>query len=95
MYSFCNLRVLPGIMMEDRKRLLKHLDRERDRITEQFLDTVEDLLTLILTHKKKFLKQLNEMHEQHVVTISEQMKRCSMVQNQAAALLENLKVRVF
>jgi len=79
-------------MIEERLDFKRHLAEEKEEVTDQFLDLMEDLVTFLLSKQKQLLSQLNDMHELHLKAANDQIKRCKKIQNETSVCLKQLKV---
>jgi len=84
--------LIAGRMIKERDTFKEELTSDKDEVTDQFLDVMEDVITFLLAKQKKFMQQLNELHEKHIHHIDGQIKRCRKVQQETAESLRQLSV---
>ncbi|WAR21108.1 hypothetical protein MAR_015082, partial [Mya arenaria] len=57
----------------------------------KFLDSVEQLLELVLKRRKAFFEHVSSLHEERVAAASMQIKQCKKVQTQTIGLLKKME----
>ncbi|KAH3788164.1 uncharacterized protein LOC127842819 [Dreissena polymorpha] len=77
-------------MVEDRQELQKQLDNQKDEVTENFLDVMEDLIAHLLKKQQQFMSHVAEVHLKQSRGIDEQIKRCQRVQKDTRAFMDQL-----
>lgn len=78
--------------MEERSMFKQQLAESKDDVTEEFLDVVEDLIAQLLSKQKDFMSSLDKLHEGHMKTINDQIKRCMKIQKETSFSLQQLDV---
>lgn len=81
-----------GIMIDERKNLKRYLTERKEDITEEVLEVMEDLVTCLLKKQKEFTDKFEALHESKIKIISDQIKRCSMVQKETSTCMKQLAV---
>ena len=81
-----------GIMIDERKDLKRYLTERKDDVTEEALEIMEDLVTHLLKKQKEFTEKFEELHESKMKIISDQIKRCTMVQRETSTCMKQLLV---
>ncbi|KAL4231883.1 hypothetical protein ACF0H5_009459 [Mactra antiquata] len=83
-----------GIMIDERNDLKQQLTNSKEDITDDFMDIVEDLIADLLAKQKKFMTQLDELHEGQLKTINDQIKRCKKVQTETSECMQQLDTSI-
>lgn len=81
-----------GIMIDERKELKRRLTERKEDVTEEALELMEDLVTHLLKKQKEFTEKFDKIHEAKMKIITDQVKRCTMVQKETSACMRQLAV---
>ena len=81
-----------GIMIDERKELKRYLTERKEDVTEEALELMEDLVTHLLKKQKEFTEKFETLHESKLKIITDQIKRCSMVQKETSTSMKQLSV---
>ena len=81
-----------GIMIDERKDLKRYLAERKEDVTEEALQLMEDLVTHLLKKQKDFTEKFEALHESKVKVITDQIKRCSMIQKETSTSMRQLTV---
>ena len=81
-----------GIMIDERKDLKRYLTERKEDVTEEALQLMEDLVTHLLKKQKDFTERFEALHESKMKVISDQIKRCSMIQKETSTSMKQLTV---
>ena len=79
-------------MIDERKDLKRYLAERKEDVTEEALQLMEDLVTHLLKKQKDFTEKFEALHESKVKVITDQIKRCSMIQKETSTSMRQLTV---
>ncbi|WAR21074.1 hypothetical protein MAR_015048 [Mya arenaria] len=80
-----------GRMIDERDDLKHQLSNDKEEVSNQFLDVMEDVIAFLLSKQKQFMRQLDELHNKHIKQIDGQIKRCQKIQEETSDSLKILE----